>query len=143
VASALARRQASRPTLGEQSDLNVKATPRRLLEGLWTQRRPAEILSTSVPALPPIVRKITHGGRHRIYELDPSRLTRARAAVSVDLVEMAPPSDVADTTSQPGARLITDTLAGLVEHSHLGNRLTREERELAERERDRATGFTE
>jgi hypothetical protein len=56
---------------------------------------------------------------------------------------MAPPSDVADTTSQPGARLITDTLAGLVEHSHLGNRLTREERELAERERDRATGFTE
>ncbi|HEX5905481.1 MAG TPA: agmatinase family protein [Propionibacteriaceae bacterium] len=60
---------------------------------------------------------------------------------AVDLVEIAPPYDVADTTSQLGARLIMDTLASLVEHGHLGNRFTRTEREQAERERDRAVGI--
>jgi hypothetical protein len=50
---------------------------------------------------------------------------------------------VAGTTSQLGARLIMDTVASLVEHGHLGNRLTRTEREEAERERDRAAGISE
>ena len=91
-----------------------------------------------------------------------SGLARARAALSgmrarrrlkdipeadglagVDLVEIAPPYDVADTTSQLGARVIMDTLASPVEHGHLGNRLTRTEREESERERNRAAGLTE
>ena len=50
---------------------------------------------------------------------------------------------VAGTTSQLGARLIMDTVASLVEHGYLGNRLTRTEREEAERERDRAAGISE
>jgi hypothetical protein len=50
---------------------------------------------------------------------------------------------VAGTTSQLGARLIMDTVASLVEHGHLGNRLTRTEREEAERERERAAGISE
>jgi hypothetical protein len=50
---------------------------------------------------------------------------------------------VAGTTSQLGARLIMDTVASLVKHGHLGNRLTRTEREEAERERDRAAGISE
>ena len=44
--------------------------------------------------------------------------------------------------SQLGARLIMDTLASLVENGYLGNRLTRQEREQAELERDPATGLT-
>lgn len=35
-----------------------------------------------------------------------------------------------------------DTLASLVENGYLGNRLTRQEREQAELERDPATGLT-
>jgi hypothetical protein len=50
---------------------------------------------------------------------------------------------VAGTTSQLGARLIMDTVASLVEHGHLENRLTRTEREEAERERDCAAGISE
>lgn len=69
------------------------------------------------------------------------RMVAAEGLAGVDLVEIAPPYDVADTTSQLGARLIMDTLASLVEHGHLGNRLTRTEREQAERERDRAAGI--
>ena len=50
---------------------------------------------------------------------------------------------VAGTTSQLGVRLIMDTVASLVEHGHPGNRLTRTERQEAERERDRAAGISE
>jgi agmatinase len=58
----------------------------------------------------------------------------------MDLVEIAPPYDVADGTAQLGARVIMDVLATLVDAGHLGSRLTREERERQEHERDRAAG---
>jgi len=61
----------------------------------------------------------------------------------MDIVEIAPPYDHADITSQLGARVIMDTLATLVEHGHLGTRLTRQERQRAEHERDIAAGITE
>jgi agmatinase len=60
--------------------------------------------------------------------------------VGTDVVEIAPPYDVADGTSQLGARVIMDTLATLVQRGHLGRRLTREERERAEAAAARATG---
>ena len=81
------------------------------------------------------------GGMSPREALKAVRMVAAEGLAGVDLVEIAPPYDVADTTSQLGARLIMDTLASLVEHGHLGNRLTREEREQAERERDRAAGI--
>jgi agmatinase len=81
------------------------------------------------------------GGMSPREALKAVRMAAAEGLAGVDLVEIAPPYDVADTTSQLGARLIMDTLASLVEHGHLGNRLTREEREQAERERDRAAGI--
>jgi hypothetical protein len=56
----------------------------------------------------------------------------------MDLVEIAPPYDVADGTAQLGARVVMDTLATLVSNGHLSSRLTREERERAEHERNRA-----
>jgi agmatinase len=83
------------------------------------------------------------GGMSPREALKAVRMVAAEGLAGVDLVEIAPPYDVADTTSQLGARLIMDTLASLVEHGHLGNRLTREEREQAERERDRAAGIAE
>ena len=55
--------------------------------------------------------------------------------VGMDLVEIAPPYDVADGTSQLGARVVMDTLATLVENGHLGSRLSKEERDRAEAER--------
>jgi len=63
--------------------------------------------------------------------------------IGMDLVEIAPPYDHADITSQLGARVIMDTLATLVELGHLGTRLTRQERQHAEHERDIAAGITE
>jgi agmatinase len=81
------------------------------------------------------------GGMSPREALKAVRMIAAEGLAGVDLVEIAPPYDVADTTSQLGARLIMDTLASLVEHGHLGNRLTRTEREQAERERDRAAGI--
>jgi agmatinase len=81
------------------------------------------------------------GGMSPREALKAVRMVAAEGLAGVDLVEIAPPYDVADTTSQLGARLIMDTLASLVEHGHLGNRLTRTEREQAERERDRAAGI--
>jgi agmatinase len=81
------------------------------------------------------------GGMSPREALKAVRMVAAEGLAGVDLVEIAPPYDVVDTTSQLGARLIMDTLASLVEHGHLGNRLTRTEREQAERERDRAAGI--
>ena len=75
------------------------------------------------------------GGMSPREALKAVRMVAAEGLAGVDLVEIAPPYDVADTTSQLGARLIMDTLASLVEHGHLGNHLTRTEREQAERER--------
>jgi agmatinase len=57
------------------------------------------------------------------------RTVAREGLVGMDLVEIAPPYDVADGTSQLGARVIMDTLATLVQYGHLGRRLTREERE--------------
>lgn len=71
------------------------------------------------------------------------RRVAAEGLVGMDLVEIAPPYDHSSLTSQLGARVIMDTLATLVEHGHLGNRLTREQRERAEHARDIAAGLTE
>jgi agmatinase len=61
--------------------------------------------------------------------------------VGMDLVEIAPPYDHSDITSQLGARVIMDVLATLVEHGHLGLRLGAEDRVRAEHERDAAAGL--
>jgi agmatinase len=68
------------------------------------------------------------------------RAVAREGLVGMDLVEIAPPYDVADGTAQLGARVIMDVLATLVDAGHLGSRLTREERERQEHERDRAAG---
>jgi agmatinase len=61
--------------------------------------------------------------------------------IGMDLVEIAPPYDHADITSLLGARVVMDTLATLVQHGHLGTRLTAEARARAEHERNRAAGI--
>jgi hypothetical protein len=43
-------------------------------------------------------------------------------------------------TSLLGARVIMDTLATLIDNGHLWSRLSLEERQRAEAERDKATG---
>ncbi|MDG4825309.1 agmatinase [Asanoa sp. WMMD1127] len=50
------------------------------------------------------------------------RTVAREGLIGMDVVEIAPPYDVADGTSQLGARVIMDTLATLVEHGHLGRR---------------------
>ena len=78
------------------------------------------------------------GGLSPREALKAIRMVAKEGLVGMDLVEIAPPYDVANVTSQLGARVIMDTLATLVESGHLGQRLTREERERAELERNRA-----
>lgn len=59
----------------------------------------------------------------------------------MDLVEISPPYDTADITALLGARVIMDVLATLVEHGHLGTRLSTEQRAAAERAREQAAGI--
>lgn len=59
----------------------------------------------------------------------------------MDLVEISPPYDSSDITALLGARVIMDVLATLVEHGHLGDRLSATERAEAERAREQAAGI--
>jgi agmatinase len=68
------------------------------------------------------------------------RTVAREGLVGMDLVEIAPPYDVADGTAQLGARVIMDVLAMLVDGGHLGSRLTPDERARQERQPDRTTG---
>lgn len=63
--------------------------------------------------------------------------------IGMDLVEISPPYDHADTTALLGARVVMDTLATLVQYGHLGSRLSAEERARAEHERNAAAGVTD
>jgi agmatinase len=83
------------------------------------------------------------GGMTPLQGLRAVRRTAEAGLVGMDLVEIAPPYDHSDLTSQLGARVIMDTLATLVEHGHLGARLTSEQRAAQERERNRAAGIEE
>jgi agmatinase len=69
------------------------------------------------------------------------RMVAKEGLIGMDLVEIAPPYDHADITSLLGARVVMDTLATLVQHGHLGARLTADERARAEQERNRAAGI--
>ncbi|HEU4489946.1 MAG TPA: agmatinase [Jiangellales bacterium] len=80
------------------------------------------------------------GGMTPREALKAVRMVAREGLVGMDLVEIAPPYDHSDITSQLGARIVMDTLATLVEHGHLGTRMTAEERALAEQERNRAAG---
>ena len=81
------------------------------------------------------------GGMTPREALMAARMVAREGLVGMDLVEIAPPYDHADVTSQLGARIIMDTLATLVEHGHLGTRLTTEQRARAEADRNRAAGI--
>jgi agmatinase len=80
------------------------------------------------------------GGMTPREALKAVRMVAKEGLVGMDLVEIAPPYDHSDITSQLGARIVMDTLATLVEHGHLGTRMTAEERARAEQERNLAAG---
>jgi agmatinase len=75
------------------------------------------------------------GGMTPREALQAVRMVAREGLVGMDLVEIAPPYDHSDITAQLGARVIMDTLATLVEHGHLGTRLSADKRAEAERER--------
>ena len=81
------------------------------------------------------------GGMSPREALKAVRMVAQEGLVGMDLVEISPPYDVADCTSQLGARVIMDTLATLVENGYLGARLSADERANAEAERDHAAGI--
>ena len=80
------------------------------------------------------------GGMTPREALKAARMVAREGLIGMDLVEIAPPYDHSDVTSQLGARLIMDTLATLVEHGHLGTRLTADQRARAEADRNQAAG---
>jgi len=80
------------------------------------------------------------GGMTPREALKAARMVAKEGLIGMDLVEIAPPYDHSDVTSQLGARLIMDTLATLVEHGHLGTRLTADQRARAEADRNQAAG---
>jgi agmatinase len=80
------------------------------------------------------------GGMTSREGLQAARRAAREGLIGMDLVEISPPYDNHDITSLLGARVVMDVLATLVEHGHLGTRLSAQDRAQAERERDRAAG---
>jgi agmatinase len=81
------------------------------------------------------------GGMTSREGLQAARRAAREGLIGMDLVEISPPYDNNDITALLGARVIMDVLATLVEHGHLGTRLTPEHRAAAEHDRDRAAGI--
>ncbi|MFE2043060.1 agmatinase [Streptomyces sp. NPDC059477] len=81
------------------------------------------------------------GGMTPREALKAVRMVAQEGLIGMDLVEISPPYDSADTTSQLGARVIMDTLATLVENGHLGTRLSAEDRARAETQRNHDAGL--
>jgi agmatinase len=81
------------------------------------------------------------GGLSSREGLQAARRAAREGLIGMDLVEIAPPYDNNDITALLGARVIMDVLATLVEHGHLGRRLTGAQRAEAERARERAAGI--
>lgn len=72
------------------------------------------------------------GGMSSREGLQAARRAALEGLIGMDLVRIAPPYDHADITSLLGARAVMDVLATLVEHGHLGDRLTGQDRAAAE-----------
>jgi agmatinase len=81
------------------------------------------------------------GGMSPREALKAVRKVAQEGLIGMDLVEISPPYDVSDTTSQLGARVIMDTLATLVENGHLGKRLSPSRRAEDEARRDHDAGI--
>lgn len=81
------------------------------------------------------------GGMTSREGLQAARRAAREGLIGMDLVEISPPYDNNDITALLGARVIMDVLATLVEHGHLGTRLTPDDRVKAERDRDQAAGI--
>ena len=80
------------------------------------------------------------GGMTPREALMAARMVAREGLIGMDLVEIAPPYDHSHVTAQLGARIIMDTLATLVQHGHLGTRLTADQRARAETDRNQAAG---
>lgn len=78
------------------------------------------------------------GGMSSREGLQAARRAAREGLVGMDLVEIAPPYDHSNITALLGARVIMDVLGTLVEHGHLGTRLSGSDRAAAEAERHRA-----
>jgi Arginase family len=81
------------------------------------------------------------GGMSSREGLQAARRAAREGLIGMDLVEIAPPYDHADITALLGARVVMDVLATLVEHGHLGDRMTGHQRAEAEAARNRAAGL--
>jgi agmatinase len=81
------------------------------------------------------------GGMSSREGLQAARRAAREGLVGMDLVEIAPPYDHSDITALLGARVIMDVLGTLVEHGHLGTRISGADRAAAEAERRRAAGL--
>ena len=81
------------------------------------------------------------GGMTSREGLQAARRAAREGLIGMDVVEISPPYDHADITAHLGARVVMDVLATLVEHGHLGSRLTAEDRARAEQERHHAAGL--
>ena len=99
----------------------------RPLEIAWKEAD-AVYLSFDIDVFDPATGTPEPGGMTPREGLKAVRRAAAEGLIGMDLVEISPPYDVADITSLLGARVIMDTLATLVQHGHLGTRLSKEQR---------------
>jgi arginase family enzyme len=83
------------------------------------------------------------GGLSSREGLQAARRAAREGLIGMDLVEISPPYDHSDITAHLGARVIMDVLATLVEHGHLGTRLTAEQRTVAEDARNARAGVAD
>jgi agmatinase len=130
-------------TMFDVEDLGIRRAMDIALEIAWKDAD-AVYLSFDIdvvdPGYAPGTGTPEPGGMTPREALKAVRMVAKEGLVGMDLVEIAPPYDHSDITSQLGARIVMDTLATLVEHGHLGTRMTAEERARAEQERNLAAG---
>jgi arginase family enzyme len=128
-------------TISDVEELGIERAVEIALECAWKDAE-AVFLSFDIDSIDsgfvPGTGSPEPGGLLPREALKALRMVAREGICGMEVVEIAPPYDVSDMTAQLGARAIMDVLGTLVEEGHLGNRISREERERREHERREA-----
>jgi agmatinase len=119
------RRGTSVMTMTDVTELGPRKAAEMALELAWKDAK-AVYLSFDIdsidPAFAPGTGTPEPGGLLPREALEMVRLIAREGLCAMEVVEISPPYDVNDNTSQLGCRVILDVLGALVEEGHIGHR---------------------
>jgi agmatinase len=112
-------------TMGDFEELGARGTAEKALERAWDGAE-AVYLSFDVDSIDPGYAPGTGtpepGGFTPREALEMVRIIAGHSLCGMEVVEVSPPYDVNDNTSQLACRVILDALASMVAEGHLGHR---------------------